>query len=73
MSANLPVREQRFSPETWHQWAKLRFLGADDVRLPNGKMLVLPKSTSDLDTGEFSDYMTQVEAFANGHGVFLDE
>ena len=73
ISANLPVKDVRFSPETWHEYFKTRFLGADDMRLPNGKVLTIPKSTSDLDRGEFAEYSTQVEAWAADHGVWLDE
>lgn len=73
LSANLPVQESRYGPEAWHTYMKMRYLGADEVSLPNGKTIVSPKSTSDLDRMEFADYMTQVEAWCNEHGVWLDE
>lgn len=57
----------------WHHWLKSRFLGAEDVALPNGANLVVPHSTADLSTDEFSDFMTQVEAWAAEHGVFLPD
>lgn len=63
----------QYSAETWHQWAKLRFLGGDDIRLPNGKVLVMPKSSAELDIGQFTDFMTQVEAWAVERGAYLDE
>lgn len=62
-----------YSAETWHLYCKSRFLGADDVRLPNGKTMTIPKSSADLDVSEFSDYMTQVEAWANERGCFLED
>lgn len=64
---------QTYSADVWHEYMKSRFLGCDDVKLPNGKTLVIPRSTAVLDTGAFADYMTQVEAWANEHDVFLDE
>lgn len=62
-----------YSADQWHLWAKSKFLGCDDVRLPSGKVLTIPRSTSDLDVGEFNDFMTQVEAFANERGAFLED
>lgn len=73
MSDELRPRGRQFSPDTWHVWAKSRFLGCTDYALPNGKTLTIPNSTAELDTADFHDYMTQVEAFANGLGVFLDD
>jgi hypothetical protein len=73
LSEKLPVRGQTFSADTWHVWAKTKFLGADDVILPSGKTLTLPRSTAQLDVAEFADYMTKLEAWANEQGVFLDE
>ena len=62
-----------YSPETWHSYFKLRLLGGDDVKLPNGKTLVLPKSSAELDTHEFHEYAEKVEAWAAERDVFLDE
>lgn len=64
---------QAYSAETWHRYYASRFLGCDDVRLPSGKVLTIPRSTSALDTGEFHEYATQVEADANERGVFLED
>lgn len=73
MADRLRPRGQAFSAETWHLWAKTRFLGADDHVLPNGKTLVIPHSTAGLDVAEFSDYMTAVESWANEHDVYLED
>ncbi len=64
---------QEFGPETWHTWAKSKFLGCEEFRLPNGKTLLIPKSTTDLEVPEFADYMTQLEAWANEHKVWLED
>jgi hypothetical protein len=68
-----PVQGVIFSSMAWHEYFKLKFLGADDIKLPNGKILVRGKSTADLDKPEFSEYMQRVEIWALEHGVFLDE
>lgn len=63
----------QYSAETWHCWAKLKWLGGDDVKLPNGKVIVMPKSSADLDKSEFHDYAEKVELWAGERGVYLDE
>lgn len=51
---------KQFSAETWHEQFKRMFIGVQE--LPNGQ--VIGKSSSDLTTAEFSDFCTQVEAYA---------
>lgn len=64
---------QQFSAETWHLQARKYWLGCTDMKLPTGEVLSIPHSTAELSVEEFSDYMTQVEEWANNRGVFLDE
>ena len=59
------------SADTWHLWAKQKWLGADDVTLPTGKTLTIPHSTANLSVDEFNAYLSQVEAWAAERGVFL--
>lgn len=61
-----------YSPETWHTWAKSRFLGCDEVKLPNGKVFQIPRSSADLSTEDFAEYMVKVEQFAAERDVYLD-
>lgn len=63
---------QRYSAETFHKYYALKFLGADDVKLPNGKTLTIPKSTADLDVAEFAEYFDKVQADCAERGVYLD-
>ena len=62
---------EAYSADTWHQYAKSRWLGADDMKLPNGKTLTMPRSTANLSVDEFNDYVTKVEAWAAERGVYL--
>lgn len=73
MAEQLKPQGHIYSAESWHLWCKSRFLGCDDTVLPNGKTIVIPRSTAALDTAEFSDYMTQVEVWAGERDVYLDE
>ena len=64
---------QEYSAETWHHYFKMKHLGADDVKLPNGKVVAVPKSSAELSTDKFHEYAFEVEAWANERGVHLDE
>jgi len=43
------------------------------VKLPNGKVIQIPKSTADLPVDDMSNYYTQVEVWSSEHGVFLGD
>jgi hypothetical protein len=64
---------RHYGVDDWHRWFKFHFLGGEDRMLPNGYVYTEPRSTAEEDTPEFSDFMTQVEAWAAERGVFLDE
>lgn len=68
---NVKPNGQAFGAEQWHTYFKSRFLGCDEIAMPNGKALQIPKSSADLDTSEFADYQTQVEQWASERDVFL--
>ena len=61
-----------YSAETWHKYFCKRFLGADEIKLPNTKTLIIPHGSSDLDTAEFNEFMEKVEHFAGEHGCYLE-
>ena len=73
MSEKLHPGGQTFSAESYHHWAKSKFLGCVEHTLPNGATLILPNSSADLDTAAFNEFMTALEAYANEHGVFLED
>lgn len=62
-----------YSAETWHLYCASRFLGCEDVRLPDGKVIPVPFRTSELDVTEFTNLMTATEAWAAENDVYLDE
>jgi hypothetical protein len=73
MAEKMRPEGQAYSVDNYHRWAKIKFLGCIEHKLPGGKTMTEPNSTADLDTAEFSDFMTKVEAFANEYGVFLED
>lgn len=54
------VNGQQYEPEAWHELAKRKFLGVTE--LPDGT--IVGKSSTNLTTSEFSEFCTQVEAWA---------
>lgn len=60
IAAQATVGGKLFSAETWHEQFKRQFIGV--IELPNGE--VIGKSSTELDTAEFSLFCTAVEAFA---------
>lgn len=54
------VNGRLFSAEVWHEQFKRQFIGFDE--LPNGD--IVGRSSTGLSTNEFSDFCSQVEAFA---------
>jgi len=54
------IRGQRFPAEVWHEQLKRQFIGV--IELPNGQ--VIGKSSTELNTAEFSDFCARVEAYA---------
>lgn len=73
IAEKLKPQDAIYSAETWHTYFKSRFLGCEEIALPNGKVLQIPNSTADLEIPEFADYMTKVEVWANEHGVWLED
>lgn len=73
VAEQLKINEQQMSAETWHEWAKRRFIGVREIVLPDGEIIILGMTSVDLSVAEFSDYMQMVEAWAVDHGVIFNE
>jgi len=67
------VQGQRFMTDSWHEFFKGKFIGKEEVKLPWGELYNRPISTTTLDVGQFSEYMTQIEAWAAQHGIVLGD
>lgn len=72
ISEQLKPDGHEYSPETWHQYLRAKFIGKDTV-VVDGDVLFVPKTTTKLKVAEFSDLMTQVEAWGTEHGVRFTE
>lgn len=67
------MQGKTFSADQWHQYCKSKWIGCDDMTLPNGTVLTMPKSSADLDATAFAEFMQAVEAWAASHDVYLDD
>src|SRR6185437_7311525 len=59
IAEQVEVGGKYFDRDVWHEWAKDRF--APKIEGPTG---LLSTSTSQMNTEQFNQYMTQVEVFA---------
>ena len=64
---------QSHSAELWHVYMKQRYIGVNEVTMPNKQTLLMPKSSADLNTSEFAEYMMKVELLAQERDVYMDE
>lgn len=60
VAAQAVVNGKQFSAETWHELMKRKFIGV--VELPDGG--VIGESSTNLTTVEFSNFCSEVEAYA---------
>lgn len=73
IAEQLAPEGRKYSPPTWHNYFKGRFLGFVEEIWPNGKRFTVPASSSSLDVKEFAEYMTKVEAWAAQRGVLIED
>ena len=73
ISERLKVDGRTFSPEAWHEYLAKKFLGAEEYRLPNGELMVVRRSTSNLPEDAMSDYLSRIEEWARDRNVWLPE
>lgn len=68
ISEQIKPQGKVYSSEVWATYFKERFLGCDEIVLPNGKVRNRPRSTTSLDVEEMSDYITRIEVWFIEHG-----
>jgi len=61
---NAWVNSRQFDKDVWHEHFARQFGVSEDIELPNGETVTRRKSTTQMSVGEFSTYMTQVQAYA---------
>lgn len=63
---------QRISPEAWKLWFKREYLGENASQMPDGKVVVTVRGSSDLTVAEMVDFLNRIEVWAtNQDGLEL--
>ncbi len=73
ISEGVPVQGVIHSPEVWHEYFKVKFIGKEEIKLPNGQVLERAISTTTLDVAAFGEYMTRIEVWAANRGLLFAE
>ena len=73
ISEQLLIDNRVMAAETWAEWAKRRFIGVIEIPLPDGEVVVIGMSSTELSVAEFSDYMLAIEAWAIDQGVIFND
>lgn len=73
LSMGVWVDGKQFGADVWHEYFKRRFLGCDDLILPDGTQSTITHSTTKLNTQEMAEYQNQIQAWAAvEHGMEWD-
>jgi hypothetical protein len=73
IAEQLKVNGLMLSADAWHEWAKRRFIGVRELVLPDGEIIALGQTSTDLSVAEFGDYMDTLEAWAAEHDVIFND
>lgn len=67
------VEGRQFDKDTWHAYFAELYGEKVEITLPDGRVHVTRRSTSDMSVGDFSEYLAKVQAHAaNEFGVTFD-
>ncbi len=66
------VAKKCFSTKVLKTYFKDLYLGYEEVPLPNGKRVEVLRSTANLPTDEFNEFMQKVELWAAERGIPLN-
>jgi len=73
IAEQVKTKNIEYSAQSWAEYFKQRFIGIDEVPMPNGKTLYIPRSTTDLSIDEFSDCILKIEVWASEHFVIFNK
>lgn len=72
LAQNAWVQGRRYDEETWKEMIRRKFIGTEEIDLPDGRRIERGISTTALGVAEFSELIEHVIQWANEElGVFL--
>jgi hypothetical protein len=77
LAAEVWIDGKQFGAEAWKEHIRQKFIGTEEIDLPNGRRIERGISTTTLDVADFSEMLEQLQAwmmteFALIPGVHLD-
>lgn len=67
IAANAWVDGRQYDLETWKEYFRQKFIGTEEIHLPDGKRIERGISTTTLDVGAFTTFMQNIEEYAQDH------
>lgn len=64
ISENARVNGQRYDIDQWKEYYRRRYIGLEEIDLPDGTRIERGMSTTGLDIGKFANFLTAIEAHA---------
>lgn len=64
ITEQVQVDGRRYELETWKEQVRLKFIGVEEVELPDGSRTRRGMSTADLNVADFSELIERVRAWA---------
>lgn len=61
------VNGRQYDMETWKEFCRQKFIGTEEIELPDGRRIERGISTTTLDVAAFSAFMDQITAYAQDH------
>lgn len=58
------VDGRQYDKDTWHEYFARMFGVCEEITLPDGEIVTRRKSTTQMTVGEFSDFLTKIQAYA---------
>lgn len=58
------IDKRHYDADVWHEYFARKFGTMVEMTLPDGEIITRRKSTTEMTVGEFTEYMTRVEAHA---------
>ncbi len=56
--------KRHYDTDVWHEYFARKFCSLEEMTLPGGEIVVRRRSTTEMTVGEFTEYMSRVEAHA---------
>ncbi|WP_062739005.1 recombination protein NinB [Ralstonia mannitolilytica] len=64
ISQNAYLNGRRYEMEAWKEFYRSRYIGTEEIELPDGRRIERGISTTTLNKQEFADFLTAIESHA---------